>query len=249
MFPAVFVPLRSALLRRNGRLRAHGHKTNNMSIAKKYRQRGFTLLEAVIVVAIVLVVAAMAAPKIFQFTDNENLRSTAQSYASLMELARMRASDDNHAYEILTGTQNGSPVVYVDLNDNGSVDTGANQEPSVELPKQVAITDTSAPVEGFGDNTNLGIDALELENSPMVTYTNGTARPGLAFNEHGLPCQRIVKLTSCQNSTTVGGNPHMVAWVTYLKYTNNDGTISWAAVSVTPAGRIKTWSHSSGVWK
>jgi prepilin-type N-terminal cleavage/methylation domain-containing protein len=221
-----------------------------MNISKKYRQRGFTLLEAVIVVAIVLIVAAMAAPRMLQFTDSENLRSAAQSYASLLEQARMRASDDNAAYEVLTGTQNGSPVVYVDLNDNGSLDsTSPNLEPFVELPKQVTITDTGAPVEGFGDNTNLGIDALELENSPMVTYTNGTAEPGLAFNEHGLPCQRIAKLTSCQNSTTVGGNPHMVAWVSYLKYANNNGTTSWAAVSVTPAGRIKTWNHSSGVWK
>jgi Tfp pilus assembly protein FimT len=208
------------------------------------------MLEAVIVIAIVLIVAAMAAPKMLQFTDSENLRSASQSYASLLEQARMRSSDDNNAYEVLTGTQNGAAVVYVDLNDNGSLDSGnPNLEPFVELPKQATITDTGAPVEGFGDNTNLGIDALELENSPMVSYTNGTARPGLAFNEHGLPCQRIVKLTSCQNSTTVGGNPHMVAWVTYLKYANRNGTTSWAAVSVTPAGRIKTWNHSSGVWK
>ena len=206
-------------------------------------------MEALIVVAIVLIVAAMAAPKMLQFNDNEKLRESAQTYASLMELARMRASDDNAAYEIVTTTQSGSPIAYVDLNDNGSLDTTPKPEPSVQLPRQVVITDTSAPVEGFGDNTNLGIDALNLENSPMVTYTNGTARPGLAFNEHGLPCQRITKLTSCQNSTTVGGNPHMVAWVTYLRYTNNDGSTSWAAVSVTPAGRIKAWTHNSGVWK
>jgi type II secretory pathway pseudopilin PulG len=232
-----------------------------MSIANKYRQRGFTVLEAVIVVAIVLIVAGMTIPKMLQFSDNERLRESAQSYASLLEIARMRATSDNQYYEVRT-TTSGVSRAYVDINRDNLLDTEASgaAEPSIQLPTQITVTDSGAPVTGSGFDTthNLGIIPLNLENSPMLD-PSGNALPGIAFNERGLPCQRIKDPVSgildpnCKNSTTanVTGTPGttLVGWVTYLKYTNYNNSISWAAVTVTPAGRIKTWSYSSGAWK
>jgi prepilin-type N-terminal cleavage/methylation domain-containing protein len=231
-----------------------------MRAHQKYRQRGFTVLEMVIVIAIVLIVAAMTAPKMLRFSDNEKLRETAQAYAGLMETARMRSSSDNKFYEILTTTVSGVPVAFVDIDGDKALGTGLNAEPSIQLPTQLAVTDTGAPVTGSGFDTtkNLGIIPLTLENSPMVDAA-GNPEPGIAFNERGLPCQRIkntvtsVVEPNCKNSTiaNVTGipGPTLVGWVTYLKYTNIDGTTSWAAATVTPAGRIKSWSHSSGAWQ
>src|SRR5947209_20254719 len=105
-----------------------------MSIGHTERQRGFTVLEAVIVVAIVLIVAAMAMPKMLQFSDNEKLREAAQAYASLLEVARMRATSDNQYYEILT-TTSGLKRAFVDINRDGLLDTETNgaAKPSIEL--------------------------------------------------------------------------------------------------------------------
>jgi prepilin-type N-terminal cleavage/methylation domain-containing protein len=231
-----------------------------MSIGQTKRQRGFTVLEAVVVVAIILIVASMTAPKMLQFSDNEKLRESAQAYASLLEVARMRATSDNQYYEVLT-TTSGLKRAYVDINRDNSLDTETNgaAEPSVELPSQLTVTDSGAPITGSGFDTthNLGIIPLDLENSPMLD-PNGNALPGIAFNERGLPCQRIkdpvtnVLNPNCKNSTwanvTGTAGVTLTAWVTYLKYTNYNGSTSWAAVTVTPAGRIKTWSYN-GSWQ
>jgi prepilin-type N-terminal cleavage/methylation domain-containing protein len=231
-----------------------------MRVHHKSRQRGFTVLETVIVIAVILIVVAMTVPKMLQFTDNEKLRESAQAYAGLLETARMRATDDNKYYEVLNTTQNGIPIAYVDIDGDKLLGTGVNSEPLVQLPPKLTVTDSGAPVTGSGFDTikNLGIIPLNLENSPMVDGS-GNSLPGIAFNERGLPCQRIkdsvtnVVAPNCKNSTianvTGTPGPTLVGWVTYLKYTNNDGSTSWAAVTVTPAGRIKTWTHSTGVWR
>src|SRR4051812_6977601 len=156
-----------------------------MSIGQTERQRGFTILEAVIVVAIILILAAMTAPKMLQFSDNEKLRESAQSYATLLEVARMRATSDNQYYEVLT-TTSGLKMAYVDINKSGLLDTETSgaAEPSIQLPSQLTVTDSGAPITGSGFDTthNLGIIPLDLGNSPMLD-PSGNALPGLAFNE------------------------------------------------------------------
>src|SRR5438270_12338029 len=121
-----------------------------MSIGQTKRQRGFTVLEAVVVVAIILIVASMTAPKMLQFSDNEKLRESAQSYASLLEVARMRATSDNQYYEVLTTTSGGLKRAYVDINRDNSLDTETSgaAEPSIELPGQLTVTDSGAPATG-----------------------------------------------------------------------------------------------------
>jgi prepilin-type N-terminal cleavage/methylation domain-containing protein len=220
----------------------------------KHRERGFTLLEMMVVVAILLVVMALAAPKMLQISDNAKLQASAQAYAGLLQTARTRAVNDNAAYQVLTTTYNGVPMAYVDLTGNQTyVSGGSNPDPAVQLANPIVITDTGAPTTGFNSTTLLNIIPLTLETSTMVDV-NGNASPGLAFNERGLPCQRTTASGACKNSTVVSGNTTLVAWVTYLRYTRRTGGYAWAAVTVTPAGRIKTWSYqntssSAGSWQ
>jgi len=202
-----------------------------------------------IVVVIVLILSAVLAPKMLQVIDNQKLQSSAQAYSGLLQQARARAVQDNTPYQVLTTTYNGSPMAYVDLAGNETYNPGgANPDPAVQLANPITITDTGAPA-GFDTVTLLNTIPLNLESTPAMVDITGTSTPGLAFNERGLPCQRIAAGAACKNSTTinVGGTPTqtLVAWVTYLRFTRRDGGYNWAAVTVTPAGRIKTWSYQS----
>lgn len=226
------------------------------------RQRGFTLLEALVVVAIILIVSAIMAPKMFQIIDAQKLQSSAQSYSALLQVARTRAVQDNQVYQVLSAVNNGAAVAYVDLNGNSQWDTaGANPEPAVQLPLPISITDTNAPqgVQGFDTIRPLNtVPVLNISTNPAMVNSGGLPSPGIAFNERGLPCQRIAVGAACSNVSTVitGGVPQLtaVAWVTYLRWTRRNGNgFDWAAVSVTPAGRIKTWrfqmDNAGGSWQ
>jgi len=228
------------------------------------RQDGFTLLEALLVVAIILIVGAMVTPQMFRIIDAQKLQSGAQSYAGLMQVARTRSIQDNQAYQVLSAVNNGASVAYVDLNGNSQWDpqglNGSAPEPAVQMPTPISITDTNAPqgVQGFDTVRPLNtIPVLNLATNPPMVNTAGVPSPGIAFNERGLPCQRIAVTAPCNNiSTVITGGTSLatpVAWVTYLRWTRRNGSgFDWAAVSVSPAGRIKTWRYQTdngGSWQ
>lgn len=222
------------------------------------RQDGFTLLEALLVVAILLIVGAIVAPQMFKIIDAEKLQTAAQSYAGLMQVARTRSIQDNQAYQVLSDVNNGAAVAYVDLNGNSQWDpqglNGSAPEPAAQMPTPISITDTNAPqgVQGFDTIRPLNTTpVLNLATNPPMVNSAGLPSPGIAFNERGLPCQRTAVNAACSNISTVitGGVPQAtpVAWVTYLRWTRRNGSgFDWAAVSVSPAGRIKTWKYQTG---
>ena len=220
-------------------------RTRNLKMIRD-RQRGFSLLEMMIVLVLLLIIAAITVPKMREIIDAQKLRGSAQAYAGLMQTARTRAAQDNTEYEIQTFTIGNNTTAFVDLNDNGQYDSaGATPEPAVPFPSGVVLSDNGAPTAGFDTTALLGAIPANLEDSPMLNKA-GAVSPGLAFNERGLPCQRDTAGAICKNIAKVNGQPTPVAWVTYIQYTQSgSGITKYAAVSVTPAGRIKTWTYQS----
>lgn len=203
------------------------------------------MLELLIVIAVLLVVAGMTAPRMLLIIDSQKLRSNAQAFAGLLQQARMRATEDDKPYQVLFSGN----MAYVDVNQNQTyqnLTSGSLQmDPAVQLDSPITVTDTGAPA-GFDKQTLLAIIPLNLESSTMVN-SSGNPSPGLAFNERGLPCQTSTAGAACTTATTVGTPPAttLVAWVTYLRFTDRSGGFAWAAVTVTPAGRIKVWTYQN----
>lgn len=229
---------------------------------KRDRQNGFSLLELTIVIAILLVIGAMTAPRILRALEIQKMQLAAQDYAGLMQTARSRAQQDNQWYQVLTTNANGTVQAYVDLNGDSvfNLDAQGRQEPSIALPAGMTVTDNGAP-PGFQTTVLVGARPLNLEDVPPMLNRNGVASPGVAFNERGVPCQSKAAGANCTNTTTVmAGNPPTpqagvpVAWVTYLRYPLSSGGIGWVAITTSPAGRIKTWmwqanGQGGGSWQ
>jgi type II secretion system protein H len=62
--------------------------------------RGFSLVEVLVVIAILAVVLAIAAPNFTAYRDNTNLREAARSISSDMQLAKQRAVSESRNYLI-----------------------------------------------------------------------------------------------------------------------------------------------------
>ncbi len=186
---------------------------------KRARSRiasGFSLLELMIVVGILMAVAAMAIPRIATTIADIKLRSAISSASGVMQQGRMMAVKDNRLRKVKYASSGGGGIVYVDLDDNNSPSA---DEPQAQMGSTIMAYSTPTGLAPL-DTTILGYDP--------VTVTS------IMFNARGLPC-------SAWNNCGVG-------MVFYFTDSRNVGSPGWAAVSVSPAGRIKTWMWSGTAW-
>src|SRR5689334_9305367 len=82
---------------------------------------GFSLLELMIVVGILMVVAAMAMPKIMTTIADVRLRSAVNSASGLMQQARMMAIKDNQLRKLKYSNVASGGFVYIDVNDDDHI--------------------------------------------------------------------------------------------------------------------------------
>lgn len=193
--------------------------------------RGFSMLELLIVVAIVLIVSAMAVPVVMNSVRQMRVRATASEVAGILQTARMRAVRDNTYYHTLSTlvVEGGARrvQVWVDLDDDGAYDAATattEGEPVTLLPSSIFFRADGNPST---DTMKLAYDA----EAPTVTPR---------FNARGLPC-------TMNGSICETGSPP-VGFQYYMSGPGLFGGEIWAAVSVSPAGRIKTWTWTGTAW-
>jgi Tfp pilus assembly protein FimT len=192
------------------------------------RTRGFSLIELVIVVSVVMVIAALVVPNVLRAVSNFRLRASAGDLASIMQQARILAAKNNTTYEVRYTTLNSAQIAYVDLNGNGSFDTG---EPLIQFSNNT-VPATGAPTGSGGQPTPYVLAG----DTGTGSYNNTNT---LGFTGRGLPCNYDTT-TSPATCTTPAA--------TYFVYYLTDNRQGWTATVVTKSGLVKTTTWNGTSW-
>ncbi len=191
---------------------------------QKGRQSGFTLVELVMVVAILLVISAFATPYMVNVIANLRLRGGMTSLAGLFQDCRTLSIKNNRLMSTHFTVMANGPVAYV-KDATVSSPTLSSTDQQVQLGAPVTYVTSLTGYSGAPtalDSTTLG-------------FTPQSGDP--TFNARGLPCAY-----SSGTCTTPTG------YVYYFTDTRPLGANGWAAVSISPAGRVKVWMWTGSSW-
>ena len=127
-------------------------------------RKGFSLIEMVIVIAILGIVATFAVPAFQNYVRNRNLKTAAQEIASEFFVTRERALAENTTYRI----------VFDDINNQYTTEERtALGPPVVYTIRQTKKISSSAAADGIVINTSMA-NALIFTFQPRGTISSGT---------------------------------------------------------------------------
>jgi len=172
-----------------------------------------------VVLTIILIVAGLSIPNLTRAIDTSRIKGASQTLAAVYQDARIRATQNNTSYQVLVSPIGISPAqICIDLDGDGTCSAG---DPITTFPNQVTVSNSGVPFK-------LGPPQLTFQ----TTDTEDPSAPGksLTWTSLGLPCQ-------------VNTGPQCTAWgwVQHLQLQRSNGEVMYAAVTVTPTGRVKTW--------
>jgi Tfp pilus assembly protein FimT len=187
---------------------------------------GFSLLEVMTVAAISLAVTMTAVPNMISGIGNVRLRSSMTSLAGVLQNCRMLAVKQNRAMttHFVTTNYGGASGVMAYVKLATDVSSLGATDSQVQLEQPVTrVTTLSGP----------GAPTIALD----LTYLGFTPQNGdPSFNPTGLPCNYS------------GGNCSNAGFVYYFHDSRPAGKQGWAALSISPAGRLKKWYWNGSTW-
>jgi Tfp pilus assembly protein FimT len=204
---------------------------------------GFSLLEMLIVVAIVIALAAFVIPNLMRGARTWRLRGAGTDFAGLLQQTRLRAVQDNRFYSVylLAGTPQQEFIDIYPQRANGTSGTGGTAinpgDPAVALHSEIS----QQPQAAAPNTADLKTQFMGANPAGAVVYDASTLVSPVTFGPLGLPC----KPTNVTGGTVCRGGP-LAYWVFF----ENNASQQWEAVTVTPAGRIQRWVYSAdnGTW-
>ena len=221
-------------------------------MVRRNAEKGFSLLELVLVVAIVLVVAAMSIPSVVSAMYNLRLRSSAYSVSGILQTARTEAIRANsERYVCYAKDANGVARVWVQ-DKYDCVAIADLDDPSKGLAtkyQQVVLGTNVSVVPAFAAGSPAtGLTSADVGFSGVIA-SNAAMFSKPMFNARGTPCYKNAASVARCNSLVNGLlQPYSAAQLWYLTDKRPTQGTGWAAVAVSPAGRVQVWSFNGIKW-
>ena len=142
------------------------------------RKRGVTLVELVVVMAIIAIGAAFVAPNIGAWIPNYRLRSASRDVTSALRMAQMKAISNNTQYHVSFNPGAGSFILQYQDTGGNWIDDGV----SATLPKGVLISGITFPGNNaqFNPNSTSSTGSITLSNTKgskkTITLTTSTGK-------------------------------------------------------------------------
>jgi prepilin-type N-terminal cleavage/methylation domain-containing protein len=191
-------------------------------------QRGFTLIELLVVVAVGLVLMAIAVPMVQTTMDGIRLRGAMLSAANMAQQVRMQAIKQDLALGLFVRTVNNQPVLFIEASTATPAKPVQKPKPDPQYWLSTEFSTVGAPTGGVPP-----LNGLTMWGSNIKPLVNND----IFFNSRGLPCT--------PNPVVCNGT---AGFVYYFKYRTRVGVRRWAAVSISPAGRIQSWFWNGSAW-
>ncbi|MCX6755748.1 MAG: type II secretion system protein [Candidatus Nomurabacteria bacterium] len=128
------------------------------------KNRAFTLLELLIVIAIISLILAVVMPSLYTFRDQQILKNTAEDIVTLLNQARSQtlASQNSHYYSV--HIESGRVILFTD---------GTFSEPNSSNTEIIFDSKVSLSATG-GINLNGGVSDVNFTRLTGDTVDNGT---------------------------------------------------------------------------
>lgn len=217
---------------------------------KRTNQRGFSLIELMVVVMIILLVAAMAMPSMTRAIATIRLRAGVSSIAGQVQKTRIEAVRSNRIMVLRETTLSDkiTPAFYVDgaadpakkvQDPKSQNDTYDKWEPVVTINRDITL-EPAANAPAFDTKALLGY-TIAPSNLPFE----------IAFNQRGLPCSIGASASGQITQCTLAGLGYTTtsssAYQYFFHYKSSWGD-QWACLTVTPAGRVRVWTWNGKDW-
>jgi prepilin-type N-terminal cleavage/methylation domain-containing protein len=209
---------------------------------KRTKQLGFSMIELMIVLVIIMIVAAMATPNVARGIAVIRLRGGASSVAGLMQRSRIEAVRTNRIMTVRQAldADGRTPVYFVDgaMNGTQSLQNGTRDrgEPMVTTSSDLQLV-TQANAPAFPVAQLLGYPQSNIIGPPM----------NMAFSQRGLPCAANSNNGLIGNCPTTDAAGNESSYQYFFRLQSAFGN-HFASITVTPAGRIRVWVWNGTNW-
>lgn len=194
--------------------------SGHVARAKACSHSGFTLVEMMVVVAIIGIMTAVAVPSITTAIAHTKLRGASSNLAGLLQNARFDAIKQNRTMTVHFVAKGTIPFAFAKQADDAAPDAAwTGREVQLGAASfQMAVPGGAPPA---------------LTNA-VLSYTPLDYPNLISFNSRGMPCQYVAP------NCTISG------FIYYIQ--DRSDANGWTAVSISPGGRVKQWLWNGSGW-